>query len=79
MQRPVRRSQTRPKASSPLRRQHLCEHMEYSVTRKRGCLRGETTKLPFPCFVEEILPSASQRAILMEGNVIHTHAVAFLV
>lgn len=31
-----------------------------------------------PGYVQEALPGASQRAILMEGNVIHTHAVAFL-
>ena len=39
---------------------------------------SEVRRLSCPGCVEEALPSASQRAILMEGNVIHTHAVALL-
>lgn len=72
MHRPVRRSQTRPNASSPLKKQHIYEYSESSSTGKQGCLRGVTTDLPTPLLCGGSLTQCQPKSHL-DGRQCHTH------
>ena len=70
IQRPVRRSQTRPNASSPLMKQFMSEYSEPSSLWKQADVRGETTELPRLCggSLTQCQPKSH-----LDGRQCHTH------
>ena len=70
IQRPVRRSQTRPNASSPLTKQFMNEYCEPSSLWKQADVRGQTTELPRLC--GRSLTQCQPKSHL-DGRQCHTH------